>query len=267
MTNIGVTYSIEEYKKNYNKVSKYPYLQFMLGNPKTYQVPDNSRYKEFLRSVSKGLILHGPFVTSLLKKTSTNHSINSFRCIRDSLILCKDVGVSRYVTHLGGREDLETDTIEVLTDNLRRIESTVDMTKVILCLENDPGSSTGKKSGSVENIIKALKIIDNPNIRLCFDVEHAFANGELKNSISFIESVLDMSALVHLNSIPKYVSYGGHLDRHSDDAIIDSHREYVDVILYIAKRCEERGIPYILEREIDIANEDYKLISRYLEEG
>ena len=93
---------------------------------------------------------------------------------------------------------------------------------------------------------------------MCWDTEHAFANGFDLSDISLVEETLQVSSVVHLNSVPLNVVRGGHLDRHSDTLIEDGQE--VKSLIEIAKLCEQRGIPTILERDKDISLQDYHFV-------
>lgn len=113
-----------------------------------------------------------------------------------------------------------------------------------LCLENDAGGKTNPapRLRDLASTISALKHQKIKNIGLCADTQHAYAAGDELFSIDWFHSV----DIVHLNAIPKFIKFGGHLDRHSVTRLTESKRgtNFVRKILGLVRP----KTPIILER-------------------
>ena len=252
-------------------------FQVHLSNPRRWELPDGTLLSEFLKEIrpildssenpNVTLVVHGPFVFSLAKSEQYSF-IHKYllECSRvmESLDLLPDDRVF-IVTHVGSRP-IGLGLKDVVGQLFKLCSSWQYYTaghRSVLCLENDAGSNKGTKLGSVK-FLKGLKtkLREFDRVSICWDTEHAFANGMDLSNRENVEDTLKYSSVVHLNSIPTYVTRGGHLDRHSDDLIADG--QCVEDLLYVAKRCEELEIPMILERSKNIVLQDYSYIKEEL---
>jgi len=115
---------------------------------------------------------------------------------------------------------------------------------LLLCLENDAGgkANPAPRLRSLESVLSAIKKSSVKNVGLCVDTQHAYAAGDELFSINYWNT----ARIIHLNAIPKFVEFGGHLDRHSETRLVDSKRglNFVKKILVQIRP----GTPIILER-------------------
>jgi endonuclease IV len=128
---------------------------------------------------------------------------------------------------------------------------------LILCLENDAGGKTNvaPKLRTLASIVSSLKHAKTKNVGLCVDTQHAYAAGDELFSIDFKQS----ADIVHLNAIPKFIKFGGHLDRHSETRLIESKRglNFANKIL----RTVRPKTPIILERtNHEVVKSDIKTV-------
>lgn len=131
---------------------------------------------------------------------------------------------------------------------------------LILCLENDAGGSSNP-APTIQSLSQVINLMKNPktgkqdNVGLCVDTQHAYAAGEDLFWINFNNDV----DIIHLNAIPHFVKFGGHLDRHSTTALVDSKRgtSFVNKIL----KSIHPEVPIILERtDINIILKDVRFL-------
>jgi len=126
---------------------------------------------------------------------------------------------------------------------------------LILILENDAG---GKENPAPK--LKQLCLAKNmakhsgARVSVCLDTEHAYAAGDSLSDVDYSDI-----SMVHLNAIPNYVEYGGHLDRHSLTPLSESKNGtgFIKKILGSVKS----GTPLVLERtKVEIIRKDLKLL-------
>lgn len=123
---------------------------------------------------------------------------------------------------------------------------------VRIMMENDAGGKD-KENLTLNDIQKVSDMIGD-KVGFCLDTQHAYAAGQ---SIKTVD--LNRVDMVHLNSIPPYVRYGGHLDRHSYTPLRMS-KHGTDFVKWILEGIKP-GTPIILERlSVPIILQDVKLI-------
>lgn len=249
-------------------------FQMYFSNPRRWEKPESYAVRRFfvenlprIRNSDKpnfNLVIHGPFGVSLAKYEQyqfiSRYFLECSRLVED-LVFIEDLDTVNLVTHMGSRvvgKSLD-DTLKHIRDLIMMWEYNTSGHKSVFCLENDAGSKKGTKLGSVK-FLKKLLDVEQPlsRVKMCWDTEHAFANGFDLSDTSLVEDTLRVSSVVHLNSVPLNVVRGGHLDRHSDTLIEDGQE--VKSLIEIAKLCEQRGIPMILERDKDISLQDYHFV-------
>ena len=101
--------------------------------------------------------------------------------------------------------------------------------------------------GSVKILEAVIRNIDSPRIRMCFDSEHAYANGMDLNNSKRLMQIADIIEVVHFNSIPSNVIQGGHLDRHSE-TLLEECKEGISYIMNVYNYLYDGNRPFILER-------------------
>lgn len=238
--------------------SEYEVGQIFISNPKRFQV---NELLEYNIPTGRSLVVHAPFVVSLLKDDK-DHYTKSLSCLCRLSAQCMNIGAKYLVTHLGGIKDKQTKpAMEVLYEFVMDWLDCTNNHETILCLECDAGSKTGKKKGSLTFLYNFVSRLNHPRIKICYDNEHAFANGFDMNKTQ-LDFLLESNtvAVVHLNSIPNEVEIGRHLDRHTDTNIIDG--QYSERVAYLYWKANSLGIPCILERNPDLVPRDLQ----YLEE-
>lgn len=76
-----------------------------------------------------------------------------------------------------------------------------------LCIENTSGSF----SSFVPSVADLASLKNRgADFGVCIDTEHAYAAGEHPDKLPY-----ELADIIHLNSVPPYVRFGYHLDRHS----------------------------------------------------
>jgi endonuclease IV len=167
-----------------------------------------------------------------------------------SLHAASQAGVKKYVLHMGAFSPDRGENRQIAFDNAvdfceRVLKQTWDA-DTVLCLENDAGSKSGTKCSGPGFLYKLVTKIDSPKLRVCFDSEHAYASGFDLNQVEKLRKLFTVTDVIHLNAVPSYVQFGGHLDRHSDTTIAESPQ--AAAVLEIAKLGVELKIPMIFER-------------------
>lgn len=200
------------------------------------------------------IVVHAPYWTSPCKSDESwmrtlEHTVEVANSVKHPI---------KYVMHLGGRGELtKVEAAQNLVKFCKSYLLNTPDSKMILCLENDAGSKSDTKMGYVNLITNVVKTLNSPRIRMCFDTEHAYAAGIDVSDTNFLNSIKDYVSVVHLNSIPSSVVFGGHLDRHSSTLI----RYTVEGPMYLKPVYDvlyDTEVPFILERDYELALIDRK---------
>lgn len=141
-----------------------------------------------------------------------------------------------------------------------------------LLIENLAGSASHKEPYSSVAYLHQIMFVENnlhfDKFGLCFDTEHAWANGE---SLIHSQDIVNHIDLIHMNSAPSNAGFGKHIDLHSYTPIRSSHKrvfsvecnnESVSILADFIKTY--RGIPKVFERaHMSIAADDALFIKEF----
>lgn len=237
-------------------------VQVFTGNPRSLHfTPVELRVPENVTA-----ILHGPFVVSCCRAPGDSLFRASMRYLMEVAEYANRVGIKKIVTHIGGPtqgyENREKECLKAFLDQWN-YNCWERQWGIELCLENDAGSKAGRTIGSVEVLSRAVKYFKSPNIKLCFDTEHAWAYG-LEPTPELIDQLLPYLGVIHLNSLPKNVAKGSHLDRHSETLLSSTHESQIPNLLAIAERAIANDIPCVLERDLALADMDLEFLRESL---
>lgn len=216
-------------------------VQFFLTNPQQSTIPN-----KFVREAVKNkpdidIIIHAPFWFSVLGK-------NRKYCMR-YLNLLSDIGDISFVVHIGSQVPNNAVVRIFLEEAAFHLHP-----KIKLLIENTAGSKT-HGSFKIEDMVKVVKPFSFAGV--CLDTEHAYAAGESLEDLD-----LNDFDLIHLNGIPSYVKFGGHLDRHSWTLLEKSKTEIFHVLEKL-KTCNPTTL--IFERwDRDISLADRSFLEEYL---
>ncbi len=271
MAQVGFHTSMEEVGGESYKEGVRLY-QIMLGNPRTYKSRVlTEREKRDVEDKGIDLVCHGPYVTSLVSPPNEKLGSISRKYYYNLTRNCIRSGISYIVAHVGGKKINQSVREEQMNLATFLTQWLMDFggKDIILCLETDSGSKNGRMCGGVRFLYPIIKNLDSPQIRLCFDLEHAYANGLDIENYKVIDQIFSITDIFHFNAIPSYVERGSHLDRHSDENFIGSKfgGDVYRNILDIADK-KEHLIRVILERRgWDVAKPDRDLIRSWKEES
>ena len=243
---------LDSYFKYYNV------CQIFLGSPRTFQVP---RIDYYSVPRNKNLIIHAPFVISLVKDCSY-HYTKSLKCLSELSQQCYKMGAKYIVTHIGGIDKEQSrPAMEVMYNFCMDWLEATNNQDTILCLECSPGSKKGVAKGSLTFLYNFVSRLNHPRIKICWDTEHSWANGfdlNKKQSRFLLES--GHVAVVHLNSIRVDIERGSHLDRHSDNLIQDGQK--IEELKFIYSLADKLLIPCVLERDPSIVQNDIDFLKK-----
>jgi hypothetical protein len=185
------------------------------------------------------IIFHMPFYFHLLLQRSNT---------RTRLFSTLNSSVSKWnrrvqtIVHCKGNKRIWPGRLKVLMYEYLRHYAKISP-NLIICLENDAGGKDNKapRLTSILRTVRSARSKGIENVGICMDTEHAYAAGESMFSIG-----LEEVDIIHLNSIPKQVKFGGHLDRHSLTPLAESKIGTGFVRKILAK--SNNGQKIILER-------------------
>ena len=252
--NVGYHISSKELKGgNFleDKMKEYGlgWAQFFLGNPRSYNLGEPTMERVKNSSLELNYVVHGPYIVNIVNSDKGFYK-RSQACIIEALEACHQLGVDYYVTHLGSLEEKATkaEVVDRLVESCKYMLDELDSgVKTKLLLETSPGSKSGTKIGTLEELLEVVAVVASDNLGLCLDTEHAFANG-----LDLAELDLDKIGpeidVVHLNSIPKDVELNSHRDKHGKTAIVDSREDIMESLARLIKYFDRVGVPLILER-------------------
>lgn len=236
--------------------------QIFLGSPQRL-MPDNLDAFAGMRVPDNiKVVAHGPFVYSLVCSPTESLWRASLKACVACSQFCNQVGIKYYVVHPGGikpYQDKKSGYLALLNFVFKYLEMTWGL-DTILSLENDPGSSTGRKITDVNLLYKAVKEISDPRVRITYDTEHAYASGFNISDMDKLVKLMDYVSVVHMNSVPKEVKFGSHLDRHSSTRITESKDDLADVLKHISQYAASRNIIQILERDRELVSDDISFL-------
>lgn len=186
------------------------------------------------------LIFHMPFYFHLLLQKNAKRAM-MFSSLQNNL---REKPGTRVIVHCKGVHLFPGRTRRMMSEYLRYYSRICR--DLVLCLENDAGgkSNQAPRIKDISSVVNLAKANGRSNVGLCVDTQHAYAAGDNLFSINLRDNV----DILHMNSIPKYVKFGGHLDRHSEAYLKDSKKGtgFVRKILGLLRP----GTPIILERTL-----------------
>ena len=223
-------------------------VQIFAGSPMSLNfMKATPAYKELVSKVD--VVIHSPYWVSFFNDAVFKIQKRYIQWISSEFsTLEKRI---RYVTHLGypKKQMSQEEMLNRLCEEIEGLE--LENLNLDLYLENSSGK--GKASNPS---IKYLQMIQKgmKNVYVVVDSEHAYAAGEDLSKID-VENL----KLVHMNALPRYVRFGGCLDRHSWTPL---SRSKEDIRVFI-DRLYGRDVDLIMERRsIDVALEDINSIRR-----
>lgn len=203
------------------------------------------------------VVAHMPFFVSFAKPLRDKIPSDSLRYIQSILPFLQKANVSYIVAHVGSLESKNfTDAANNVLSFCRVLQPWLK--DITFCLENDAGSKKGTRMGSLELVIRVLEELRSESFGLCLDTEHAYADGTDLSQDNIYNKVVKHMKVLHLNSVPDYVTFGEHLDRHSETPFVAS--KWKNVLIRYGKRAIQTGVPIVLERDLELVSLDLKWI-------
>lgn len=234
---LGGGEDVEQEVIKYNQELRTQLFQVFAGNPQKYHIP---RVFPFLERFEKQFqfVVHLPYWTLCLSEKNhlTKKYVHEVRFHFGSVIFGPIWCVVHVGTGKGNQQELYDQLVNFL--NTFKFQKPAGFK---LLLENTVGAKTAD-SPSLAALAKVAK--EYEWVGVCLDTQHAYAAGEqLPESTSAVWAEVD---LIHLNAVPPYVKFGGHLDRHSWTPLSRSRPEIFNWIGEIKRN--KKIFPIILER-------------------
>lgn len=231
------------------------------GNPKSLWTTYDKAPDFQLKDEQIGII-HAPLTVCPGYSPSEHIWRASLRLALNTAKYMTQIGAKYYVTHVGGYQsglsfNSGMNSLKVFCEKWI-IEQQFQNTNCVLCLENDAGG--GRRLGKVNALHGLVQKINSPLVRLCFDTEHAVAEGfDIRDEI-LVDSILPSVELIHLNSIPQSIYLGCRRDNHRTTIIQDSNPHFLSSIVRIAKLAVDNQIPCVLERDTNLVPQDLEYL-------
>jgi endonuclease IV len=260
MARYGCHTDITEYSIQFLKQNNMDCLQLMPGGQLSYAPGDIQDKLALAKANNIGVVFHAPLCCYAI----SDNPRTTFLTMR--YLVALDEQVKKFdsskgycvVLHAGSYSDLSKHTrMDLLIDFCTKfLDSTSNL---VLCIENDVGSSRGTRVGDVLFLYSLCKKMNNPRIKLCVDTNHAWGHESLEfdvTSLDHWDKISDEIRVIHLNCIPPECPRYGHRDRHSDNLIQDSGDNAYWLLRLYAKNYKAF---YITERStLELSAEDYR---------
>ena len=153
-------------------------------------------------------ILHAPLCFSLGKFPSLQRFKNFIQWI-NQYWLPEDGSQLKVVVH----PLVYGPSVEIINTLVKAYQYINPSERIKICFENESGSAK-KRTPTIDDLFRAKEICGSG---ICIDTEHLYAAGHNPENINYSKA-----DVIHLNSIPNYVKFAGHLDRHSYTRLSDS---------------------------------------------
>lgn len=236
------------------------------------------RYVETSRQLPRDAIMvcHARNFTNLV--AGGGKTLDTISYLKRIIEICQLSNIKYIVVHPGYRASeadvkkrapiiSEAFSRDIFLESIGTLLSKLKNANCIMCLENGPGSKTGLQMASIDLLLSIIKEFDSPNIGLCYDTQHAWANGEDTEMRNLAARVCD---LMHLNGTPENAKFGKHFDRHGKTAIDDSVG-LTSQMLQNEFNLIDEDVPIIIERKPEVKNlsvfkKDFSTINKWLNE-
>lgn len=237
-------------------------IQYMPGGRITFSCPDCTDKILLCLRNSIDVVFHSPLCTYVVSdKELVLRLTRQYFLELDAVLskVCSVVGdrLFKVVIHAGSTSNKSTSEqviksfCDFILNNTRHI---------ILCIENDVGSKSGSRVGSVSFLNSIVSEINNPRIKLCIDTNHSWGHPKEDfdvTDISHWDAIIHNVGVIHLNCIPSICARYAMRDRHSEFLIEDSG-ESTKWLSSLYKR--NYDVSYITERSsyiLSIKDYDY----------
>jgi deoxyribonuclease-4 len=243
-------------------------FQMFTHPPQMGRVPDLSEksVSEFKKELKKykftDFYVHAPYIVNF---ASANPAIRhaTINVVRNNLERADLLGATAMMTHLGssreaGREDGLKYVVKGLDEMLLGYGG---KTQFLIEISAGAGSVIGD---TFEEIVWVLKNIQNKNVGVCFDTQHAFASGYDLRSAEKIDEVfkkfdkligLEKLAVIHTND--SKTEFNSHKDRHEH---IGKGFLGLSAFEALLSRPYLKDKNFILETESDLVEEDLRVL-------
>jgi sugar phosphate isomerase/epimerase len=237
-----------------------------------------AQYRDLSLALPNDAMLIGHAIDSTNLVVGGQRTESSLRYLQEVIETCHACNMDYLIAHPGYRGTSrqlrdrapileEEASRDVLLESLNRLEPHLEEANVMLCLENGAGSRTGLQMASIDLLLDVVRQMDSSYVGLCYDTQHAWANGE-DNEMRALAAQL--CNVMHLNGTPERARFGRHLDRHGRTALQDSVG-MTEAQLEHEFHLIGPSVPVILERKCDlnisrdIITQDLETISSWLE--
>jgi endonuclease IV len=215
-----------------------------------------ARYAALAEELPDDAMLIGHAVDSTNLVAGGQRTESTLRYLEEVIETCDEANIEYLVVHPGYRGTArstakileEAESRDVFLESLDRLEPLLEASNVMLCVENGAGSRSGLQMASIDLLLDVVRQMDSSYIGLCYDTQHAWANGE---DVEMRVLAARLCNVMHLNPSPAKAKFGRHLDRHGKTSLRNSvglREEQLEYEFHHAGR----DVPIILERKADL---------------
>jgi len=218
--------------------------------------------KELKKYKFTDFYVHAPYIVNFASQSpAIRHATISI--VRNNLERADLLGATAMMTHLGSsREAGKEEGLKHVVKGLdEMLEGYKGKTNFLIEISAGAGSVIG---GTFEEIAWILKNIQNKNVGICFDTQHAFASGYDLRSVGKVDEVfkkfdkligLEKLAVIHTND--SKTELGSHKDRHEH---IGKGFLGLSAFEALLSRPYLKDKDFILETEPDLVENDLKVL-------
>lgn len=162
------------------------------------------------------------------------------------------LGCAGVIFHTGSRKQRDQkDALAHVVERIKYILSKSDP-KSVLLVENSAGESEGRKmGGTFEELGAIIKSVDSKRLKVCLDLQHAFASGyDLRNKVGVdnmlkaFDAAIGLGRLVVLHANDSKTELESHVDRHQNIGDGEIGKAGFKALLHASAL---RSLPWLLE--------------------
>jgi len=148
----------------------------------------------------------------------------SVTALRHALDQSARLGCAAVVFHSGSRKERKVaDAIDHVVERITAILKQSDP-RSVLAIENSAGEADGRKMGSTfEELGEIIQRVNSPRLKVCLDLQHAFAAGNdvrtpegISGMLATFDAAVGLDRLIALHANDSKTELASHVDRHEN---------------------------------------------------
>lgn len=169
------------------------------------------------------IFVHALYLVNLATD-SVSHAHASVAALTHALDQSARLGCEAVIFHTGSRKERNiTDAMDHVVERIVKILDTSDP-RSLLAIENSAGEAEGRKMGSTfEELGEIIERVNSPRLKVCLDLQHAFAAGNdlrtnegITDMLQRFNAAIGLDRLIALHANDSKTDLASHVDRHEN---------------------------------------------------